>query len=455
MAGNQRVCVIGAGPGGMSFLYQNNKLKAAGKRCADVVCYEKQSNWGGLWNYTWRTGVDEYGEFCHGGQYRDLWSNGPKECLEYPDYTFEDHFGKVIPSFPPRTVLFDYLQGRWNKNKLRAYVRFNTVVKDVTYNKTTDYFTIMAKDLTNDQDLPPERFSHVIVATGHFSFPNVPNFEGIDMFRGRVLHSHDFRRATEFKGQRILLVGSRYSAEDISMQCKKMGSGKVITCYRNNPMNFHFPDGIEERPLLTKVDGNTIHFKDGTTAEVDVIILCTGYLYHFPYLSESLRLRSKLSMYPDGLYKGTMWMDDGNNKLFYLSMQDQYYSYTMFDIQAEWACAVICGHLKLPDRKEMESDIAKWVKKRDLLKDCYDDIALQTEFVCDLAKEVGCKYNLDVAALFNKWEDDKRANIATYRDQAYSSIFTGKPGIVHHTPWFKAYDDSVETFVNQTPNKEK
>ncbi|XP_033731572.1 dimethylaniline monooxygenase [N-oxide-forming] 1-like, partial [Pecten maximus] len=111
MAGNQRVCVIGAGPGGMSFLYQNNKLKAAGKGCVDVVCYEKQSNWGGLWNFTWRTGVDEYGEFCHGGQYRDLWSNGPKECLEYPDYTFEDHFGKVIPSFPPRTVLFDYLQG--------------------------------------------------------------------------------------------------------------------------------------------------------------------------------------------------------------------------------------------------------------------------------------------------------------------------------------------------------
>ncbi|XP_033753228.1 dimethylaniline monooxygenase [N-oxide-forming] 3-like [Pecten maximus] len=453
MAGNQRVCLIGAGPSGMSFLYQNNKLKAAGKKCADVVCYEKQSNWGGLWNFTWRTGVDEHGELCHGGMYRDLWSNGPKECLEFPDYTFHDHFGKSIPSFPPRTVLFDYLQGRWNKAKIRDCIRFNTIVKHVTYNKTTDDFTVTVKDLTNDQDLPPERFSHVIVATGHFSVPNFPDFEGIDTFRGRVLHSHDFRRGSDFKGQRVLLVGSSYSAEDIAMQCRKMGSGKVITCYRTKPMGFRWPEGIEERPLLTKVDGNTIYFKDGTTAEVDVIIFCTGYIYHFPYLPESLRLKTNTSLYPAGLYKGTIWMEGGNNKFLYLSMQDQYYSFTMFDIQAEWACAVVCGHLKLPNRKEMESDIAKWLKKLDLLNGCFDDIAFQTEFVLDLAKEVGCKYNLDVAALYNRWENDKRANIVTYRDQVYTSAHSGKQGIVHHTPWFKAYDDSLDTFVNQTQNK--
>ena len=58
------------------------------------------------------TGLDQYGEHVHGSMYRYLWSNGPKEAsLEFPDYTFKDHFGKSIPSFPPREVLFDYLQG--------------------------------------------------------------------------------------------------------------------------------------------------------------------------------------------------------------------------------------------------------------------------------------------------------------------------------------------------------
>ncbi len=40
------------------------------KTIPEVVCYEKQSNWGGLWNYTWRTGTDEYGELVHGSMYR-------------------------------------------------------------------------------------------------------------------------------------------------------------------------------------------------------------------------------------------------------------------------------------------------------------------------------------------------------------------------------------------------
>ncbi|XP_060084211.1 trimethylamine monooxygenase-like [Ylistrum balloti] len=453
MTANRRVCVIGAGPCGMSFLYHNNQLKVAGKECADVVCYEKQSNWGGLWNYTWRTGTDEQGNVCHGSMYRDLWSNGPKECLELHDYTFDDHFGKAIPSFPPRAVLFDYLQGRWNKSNLRNYITFNTNVQRVTYNKETDDFTVMTKDLSNDKDLPPERFSHVIVATGHFSVPKVPSFEGIDKFPGRILHSHDFRRANEFKGQRILIVGSSYSAEDIAMQCRKMGSDNVIISYRRKPTNYHWHNGIEERPPLTRVDGSTIHFNDGTTADVDAIILCTGYLYNFPYLPDSLRLKTALELYPAGLYKGTVWMGDGNNKLLYLGMYGQYYSYTMFNIQAEWASAVVSGHKQLPTREDMESDIRIWRRKQEQLDGRFDEIAFQSDFGCDLAKEVGCTYDIDVRTLFNKWENDKRKNIWTYRDHAYTSVHTGKSGIKHHTPWSRAYDDSVDTFVNQTPNK--
>lgn len=43
--------------------------------------------------------------------YRHLWSNAPKECVEYPDYTFDEHVGKPIPSYLPREIQFDYLKG--------------------------------------------------------------------------------------------------------------------------------------------------------------------------------------------------------------------------------------------------------------------------------------------------------------------------------------------------------
>jgi hypothetical protein len=34
-----------------------------------------------------------------------------KEAYEYPDYTFEQHFGQPTPSFPSRVVMRDYLEG--------------------------------------------------------------------------------------------------------------------------------------------------------------------------------------------------------------------------------------------------------------------------------------------------------------------------------------------------------
>lgn len=57
--GKKRVCLIGAGPAGMCFLYQLEKLRQSGAEVPEVVCFEKQDNWGGLWNYTWRTGERE------------------------------------------------------------------------------------------------------------------------------------------------------------------------------------------------------------------------------------------------------------------------------------------------------------------------------------------------------------------------------------------------------------
>ena len=68
--------------------------------------------------------------------YRYLWSNGPKECLEFADYSFDEHFGKPIPSFPPREVLYDYILGRAKNGDLKKYIRFNTTVSNVVYNGT-------------------------------------------------------------------------------------------------------------------------------------------------------------------------------------------------------------------------------------------------------------------------------------------------------------------------------
>ena len=78
-----KVAIIGAGPCGLSMLRAFELAEKNGEKIPEIVCFEKQEDWGGLWNYNWRTGSDQYGDPVHNSMYRYLWSNGPKECLEF------------------------------------------------------------------------------------------------------------------------------------------------------------------------------------------------------------------------------------------------------------------------------------------------------------------------------------------------------------------------------------
>ena len=447
----KRIAVIGAGPSGLAVLRAFGAARKAGKDVPEIVCFEKQSDPGGMWNYTWRTGLDEYGEPVHASMYRFLWSNGPKEGLEFSDYTFEEHFGRPIPSYPPRSVLLDYIVGRIKRDNLQGDMRFNTPVRDVAWDAQADNFLVTAEDLPSGH-VYTERFDNVIVASGHFSTPNVPVFPGFDLFPGRILHAHDFRDANEFAGKDILLVGSSYSAEDIASQCYKYGAKSIVFSYRSKPLGFKWPDNFEEHPLLLKVDGNIAHFQDGSTRKVDAIVLCTGYKHHFPFLPDSLRLKTNNRLYPLGLYKGVCWVD--NPKMFYLGMQDQYYTFNMFDAQAWFVRDVIMGRLELPSGADMTADTHAWRAREEALEDAYQEIDFQTEYVRDLMQYTDYPpFDLDkVAQLFKEWKHDKVEGIMTFRDRSYRSVLTGTMAPPHHTPWLEALDDSLEAFL--TPLEE-
>ena len=441
-----RIAIIGAGPSGLSQLQAFAHAKKNGAEVPEVVCFDKQDDWGGLWHYTWRTGLDQHGEPVHGSMYRYLWSNGPKECLEFADYTFDDHFGKPIPSFPPREVLQDYIIGRVERSGVKDQIRFNTAVRSVTYDDVSGKFTLTAEHLP-DKSQTTEEFDYVVVATGHFSVPNVPHFDGIETFPGRVLHGHDFRSADEFKDKNLVVVGASYSAEDIGLQCHKYGARSVTISFRTQPMGFHWPDGMKEVPLITKIDGSNVQFKDGSAVDADAIILCTGYLHHFPFLEERLRLRTHNRLNPPGIYKGIFWLD--NPKLMYLGMQDQYYTFSMFDAQAWYARDVMLGRIELPSKAAMAADIDEWVSREEALADPFEEIIFQTDYTKDLVAATDYPdFDLDmVVELFNEWEHDKEHSITGYRNKAFKSPCTGTMAPVHHTPWAEAMDDSMKTFL--------
>ena len=378
--------------------------------------------------------------------YRYLWSNGPKECLEFADYTFEEHFGKRIASYPPRAVLADYIKGRVEKSGVRKFCRFNHAVHNVTFDGETGLFSVTVRNLL-DGSWSTENFDYVVVATGHFSVPNVPQFAGMETFNGRVLHAHDFRDAREFADQDILIIGTSYSAEDIASQCHKYGCRSVTISHRTSPTHFHWPDSFTEVPLLTKVDRKTVTFKDGTSREVDAIILCTGYLHHFPFLDNPLRLKTDNRLWPLGLYQGVVWED--NPKLFYIGMQDQFYTFNMFDAQAWYARDVIMGRIQLPSKEEMQTHSATWRTREETLEDDEQMIWFQGDYTQALIDQTDYpSFDIEgVNKTFMEWEHHKHDDIMGFRNNAYRSLMTGNQSPVHHTPWMQAMDDSMESYL--------
>ena len=442
----KRVAVIGAGPCGLAQLRAFQTAAAKGAEVPEVVCYEKQDDWGGLWRYTWRTGTDAAGDPCHGSMYRYLWSNGPKEGLEFADYTFDEHFGKAIASYPPREVLFDYIEGRVRKAGIRDGIRFDNLVRDVRFDGATGRFAVTARDSSSDTETT-EEYDYVVVASGHFSTPNVPYYEGFESFNGRILHAHDFRDAREFVDQDILILGTSYSAEDIGSQCWKYGCRSVTVAHRTAPMGFKWPDNWAEVPKLDRVEGKTAHFIDGTSRVVDAIILCTGYKHHFPFLPDDLRLKTANRLATADLYKGVVW--NGNPKLFYLGMQDQWYTFNMFDAQAWYVRDVIMGRIDLPSREVMERDATDREAAEDALEDDFECIAYQGAYVAELIADTDYP-DFDIEAAneaFYQWKKHKKKAIMEFRDNGYVSPMTGTLAPPHHTRWVDAMDDSMESYL--------
>jgi trimethylamine monooxygenase len=133
----------------------------------------------------------------------------------------------------------------------------------------------------------------------------------------------------------------------------------------------------------------------------------------------------------------------------YIGMQDQYYTFNMFDAQAWYARDVMMGKIKLPSAQEMHADTLKWREMEEKVADPEMGIDFQTEYMRDLLAPTDYpRLDIDkVAALFKEWEHHKVEGILTYRNHSYPSVVTGNMAPVHHTPWMKAMDDSLEAFL--------
>ena len=149
-----------------------------------------------------KEGLEEDGIEVHSGMYYNLISNGPKELLELPEHLFplKDPDLTGHPCFPDRPYIVNYLQTFADKFDLKKYIKFSIWVEHVKYDKDCKKFSVKSRSLPTGEETE-ELFDYLIVATGHFNFPNYVSYPGQETFPGLVIHSKQFMDASRYKGK--------------------------------------------------------------------------------------------------------------------------------------------------------------------------------------------------------------------------------------------------------------
>ena len=69
---------------------------------------------------------------------------------------------------------------------------------------------------------------HIVMATGVSDIPNVPDIPSLKNFKGRIVHSHQYGGATEWKGRSALVIGTGTSGHDIAQDLHSNGAKVAI-----------------------------------------------------------------------------------------------------------------------------------------------------------------------------------------------------------------------------------
>ncbi|KAN0105954.1 FAD/NAD(P)-binding domain containing protein [Hyaloscypha variabilis] len=283
----KKIAIIGAGPIGLSAA----TYLVAQKAFEEIVIYERQYEVGGIWDYSPR----------------------PSETLNVPQ---ESPFVPAEPPIRPKetppifpTPLYDVLNTNVPRDLIqlsgKKFREDSTVfpsrqdieeylVKDIRLRreKGKDQWDVETSSTITGESTTAT-FDAVIVASGHFSTPYIPDVKNIAEFHKThpdvIIHSKLFRNSKPFTAKKVIVVGNSASGLDIGRQIRPIGKQPLLLSVRTptSPENLEFV-GAEEVPEIEEflVEEKGVRFKSGRVEkDVEAIVYATGYLYSLPFLN--------------------------------------------------------------------------------------------------------------------------------------------------------------------------
>lgn len=404
----QRVCVIGAGSSGIA------AAQVLQERGIEFTCFEQGSQVGGNWRYDNDNGMSS--------AYRSLHINTSRQQMEFasfpmpadlPDYPSHTQIAAYFDAFVEHFGLRRHIRFQTEVTSVRpaeggGYRVTTRSTVDGTEQTETFRAVLVANGHHWDPRWPDPAFPGADTFTGeqlhahHYRTPDI--LEGkrvlvlgfgnsacdIAVESSRIADRTvlAFRRGEYvlpkyFFGRPTDTLSSPFVTRVLPMPARRLLLSTFLRLKIGKMSDYGLPDpqhklfaahptvsedllsrlghgDIQIRPNIARFEAGTVHFTDGTTEPIDLVIYCTGYRITFPFLGPDLI--NPVDNQID-LYRRIASVDHPG--LYFIGLiQPIGAIMPLAEAQSTWVANLLDGTTTLPSPETMRRTIATYNRKQ-------------------------------------------------------------------------------------------
>ncbi len=173
-----------------------------------VSCVESRDQIGGQWQYE---APDPVTGKAFSSMYRSVVIQSVRDVMGFSDFPMDP---ARYAEYTSHAKVAAYLNEYAEYFGLKQYVRLNTTVLS---SKQLNYGRWKVNCQKKGDKVVVETYDAIFACTGHHSVPLIPEFKDIEVFKGKVFHSHIYRTPDPYADRKIAIIGLGNTGTTINM----------------------------------------------------------------------------------------------------------------------------------------------------------------------------------------------------------------------------------------------
>ena len=147
---------------------------------------------------------------------------GTWDLFRYPGVRSDSDMYTLGYSFKPWTSakavadgcsIRKYVQETADENGITPHIRFNTQVKSASWSTTASQWTVVSKNSETGEEITLT-CNFLSMCSGYYNYEHgyKPQFEGIECYKGTVVHPQEWPEDLDYKDKRVVVIGSGATA---------------------------------------------------------------------------------------------------------------------------------------------------------------------------------------------------------------------------------------------------